>query len=154
MTSHSAVTSAFRTLAEGVTLSIERTHKLLVFALERESRTKHPSNQEQLVISQLYATLRATVEASIYLNDDLLTWCVARLLKIERSAGQFQFFKSLANAKMATGSILFESEMALFEPKDATKGPWPLVITCNYIKLGCPCFFVYSGDNFYTPSYD
>ena len=33
----SAVTSAFRALADGVTLSIERLHKLLVFALERES---------------------------------------------------------------------------------------------------------------------
>ena len=87
MTSQSAVTSAFRTLADGVTLSIERLHKLLVFALERESKSKYPSNQEQLLISQLYATLRATVEATIYLNDELLTWCVTRILKLERTSG-------------------------------------------------------------------
>lgn len=86
------------------------------------------------MISQLYATLRATVEATIYLNDDLLSWCVSRLLKIERTSGQFQFFKSLANAKTPNGSTLFSSEWSAFDKSIKRRGPWPLVAACDYIK--------------------
>ena len=59
------------------------------------------------LINQLYSTLRATAEATNYamFADNLLRYCVEKLIVLWRCGPQLQFFKSIANERSAPAIV-------------------------------------------------
>ena len=129
----------YTSLGEALTVSIERLHHLLIFALQKEQRMNFHCNQEILLMNQLYNTLKIASEATNYsvFRTNLLKTVVTKVLPLSRIAAQFMFLKSIAGEKtlsknckglygVSWDEITAGEHISYYICNSLREAPWPI----------------------------